>query len=1821
MTASRRQRYPRLRYSPSRILQKKAYANALRYGARQRADRLPLLTLQRWLAKQHALDDATVSAPTSAISASEWRDRLAALASRGWTKDDIDHWIWILSAEDGDGRVQRFLSTNISKPIFLLLLLTRSDEVFRGPQHLLSLMEYASKHYTNAHSSLAGAKQTLTVAQFLILLRRLVKHVQNLCPRSLVTVARFVGDYIQSIAPDTHTNSYHLRCKVFGNALWLFKRPAATHPLLNMEFNWRAQKLLLAMSDGLDKPLIINKLSYRAIRQVMVGLKKSKTERAVALRYAKSWPPYRQDFDGLDAKRTPEDDQSRSVKAGTLMREAGYVEDEYDRALDALGGRGADSPTIQTRSLSPKEWTGDSQEQNLYSRWAMTVRATRNPQEAWRAFNDHDQFQGHSPNYQVYAEMFIKLQARPLDSNSSALPGDSRENLPIHDANYSEYELARLSPPTVAELYGQMISRGIKPEGHLLYSLVRNASSVEEGLRYLRDSGIDQTSVSALALYKKPSWQALWRIPLLAFSSYIQLLCRLQPNRRGRERLPNDELLRIPHAINLVKTRLRPGSTEGATFQQPWLFLLRALARPYICVLNGTQAENDAWALALSMDVYQLARGGTGIAPELFIYLCRTVEKVAVSRLDSLQESPFAGAVVEDGSPLIPSAQATLKMLKETFSRLTAPAETDTKGLDVTNQFWTPLGPAHLHAYMRALAFLEDTPGMVDLARWILVHRKHIDAEVEHIEGRGSALIAKTLCAFYAFAGPALGPEQQEELTSRMEDIAKTGSPWRWPTSEEIENYIQYDRRGGSREILEAGEATCTCSPTPIRCKTSSPDQTPEISRQTNVTVEIPQSTLIQPRSHFEVFTPPAPEARERDALAALLDAADLRQSASEEYVEFDLHDFAIYVNSEFYPDELRPLQHLAIRLSSDRFYFDGVISFGETRFYLRTIPFRELPIGNYGADAHTVGDQIWIRSELNEKGGKEIYYKLGSPSAEYVRFHRPFLWIADLAKHVIDYCNHLEEKGRRAVIHDFKSRFSIWACRKHSKSAAFERWYSAANSKNDFRGAPGDVISTPPDDARVTDTRWRQETSKHHDGENLPWFGLVQKVHQSPRGRRSFDVIWMYQSSHTPCGVMKYPWTNELFLSNNCTCHHNMAKIQADQILATHSVEWFGNPSTSAEFFVRQTYLTDDCRWTTLQEEHLTCRDREAQPSYEIGDAVLVEVKALRLEPFIVEALIEEGDEPYVRLRRLLRRKDVDKDAIKSPPNELVYSHQLVEIASKRIYGRCLVRAFQPGEKIPTPYDRNGTGNVFFMTHQQIITDGKVTYMPLDLGRLGHLRQGFDPFHMNQKLQGLDLFCGGGNFGRGLEDGGAVEMRWANDIWSQAIHTYMANCEPDVCTPFLGSVDDLLLRALVGDGGKVPRPGDVQFISAGSPCPGFSLLTIDKNTDKQRKNQSLVASFASYVDLYRPHYGLLENVLQMVRPTKDKDKCVFSQLVCALVGLGYQVQVMFLDAWSHGEPQSRSRVFLCFAAPGFRTLRNPRPSHSHLPKTPLHKFGETSCGLPLDKREIVPTPFKYDGKADYCIGFPDHRLSILCIPTQPWGMNFDKAWFGRKPWLSPVITPAERQLFPAEPAQRVKRGSKGWTRIDPTGLFGTIATACTPTDARMGASNHWHQPRPVSVMEAKRAQGFLDHEVLIGSPGDQRRIIGNSVARKVSLALGLAIREAWLGTLLDEEPRPQTGIVVSSEKIAEPNTAGVVVDDRITTIDTSSSSSEEPEPMLVPTPLLKASSKSLSHELTPATSEYSNEVSDRENGTRNGRKRSSAFFVEICAKRPRPIR
>ncbi|KAK8113924.1 hypothetical protein PG999_005993 [Apiospora kogelbergensis] len=1194
---------------------------------------------------------------------------------------------------------------------------------------------------------------------------------------------------------------------------------------------------------------------------------------------------------------------------------------------------------------------------------------------------------------------------------------------------------------------------------------------------------------------------------------------------------------------------------------------------------------------------------------------------------------------------------------------------------------------------------------------------------------------------------------------------------------------------------------------------TSEPDPSP-LSR--NVVVELPNSTLSNPKSQYQGFVPPAPKRREGQAVIALLEVlAETGVQEGSEYVEFELSDFTVYVNSLHYPLELRPLQQLCTRVASDTFYFDGVLSatnpvLGTTlSFYVQQVPFRELPIEAYDEEDATV-QRVWIRSDHNKKS--EIYYKLGAPSPEYERFHAPFLWVADLAHHVITYCAHLRSNGRKAMLGDFESRFKIFLCRRHGESDAFRAW-AAAHGSDDFRTAlvanvdfiwkeavgagderpgtpihhfwkeisgefykpnlapagqawdedeegedkihgkpstsknhtkrqslqtakvaktivtpymyeifkhmpfgdvlepkalanvvqdrqnamtegtsqywedskgrfsgdghavekfdierlahsiqPGDVISTPPDGVE-TDTKWRIEKSDCPEQE-YNWYGVVQKVHES-RKTRSFDVIWLYHPRDTPCAAMKYPYSNELFLSDLCNCE-GLGKVDAKDIIAKHDIKWFGTPADS-DLFVRQTYLAGEKRWVSLNQQHLHCEHnkKERQPdlaAYRPGDTVLAHVGHEYLQAFEVDAIFERSKRRMVRLRRLLRRKEVDQTAWKSRPNELVYTDQLVEMKLDAVARRCLVRVFRYheqldrlDEEITAPYDRNGTGDAFFITHKQSNDeDGGAFYIPLAHGDASTMRQGFLPGHATKlpKLRGLDLFCGGGNFGRGLEDGNGIEMKWANDLSPLAIHTYMANARSG-CRHYLGSVDDLLHGAITG-AKDAPQPGDVHFISGGSPCQGFSVLTNDKSTPQQRKNQSLIASFASYIDLYRPYYGVLENVASIVQPESKKESCFFSQIICAIVGLGYQVQILPLEAWSFGSPQSRTRLFLLFTAPGLRSPKPPYPSHSHPPGTKQRSFGKMSNGLPFGERYFGPTPLKYvsaqeavqdlpgiyDGSADYCVGWPDHRIfgftsnlreQLQLVPTRPWGMNYRRLFYnseGRS--IHGNRLDIDRQVFRSKTGKSDMRngpGSQGWGRVYPNLLFPTVTTKCSLTDSKIGRVNHWDETRPLSIMEIRRAQGFLDHEVVLGKPSKQWHTVGNSVDRHVALALGLAFREAWHGTLWDDDAGLQQqrqslhessvdqtsqGMVsVEAHGLSTPNEMTIASYEGLELAADLTTESSDEDRVFRDTPREML-------DLTPATSVDGNDDVVSGASRERGPKRPSPFLVEFMSKKLR---
>ncbi|KAL1873893.1 hypothetical protein Daus18300_003765 [Diaporthe australafricana] len=1067
--------------------------------------------------------------------------------------------------------------------------------------------------------------------------------------------------------------------------------------------------------------------------------------------------------------------------------------------------------------------------------------------------------------------------------------------------------------------------------------------------------------------------------------------------------------------------------------------------------------------------------------------------------------------------------------------------------------------------------------------------------------------------------------------------------------------------------LVEAAAEEAEFEETDLESDFDNVQQHPQNSK--GLVIEIPTSTLISPRSSFRISTEYTSVSEESSAVRDLLDSEP--NQLEEDFIEFVLDDFVAYIDTQRHPQEMRALHTHATSTGQQKFYLNGTLRLGNNEHRVEKVPFEEIPLGNYGKDHPTVGDQLWIRSELNR--GNNVYYQLGTPSIEYKRFHSDFLWVADLAKHVVDFSEHLLRLGHSVYIRNFQQDFARWLQTTHGSSPTFQKWYKKRGGTSDFRQSiianqafirkelfdlfndrkwssihifreianpfdmfshqgqgflskngtvphtivtpyiydcfshmemgtilkpiqptvsteeamsrswpasttdglrylrtprafnhrqemieqigPGDTISVVPD-TNDTDTKW---STKKPDKK---WYGLVQKVSTTKsktRLQKYFDITWLYDPEDTPCCSMKYPWQNELFLSDHCTCEERRRRIPEHAVVGAHSVQWFGTPQTKAEFFVRQTYEVEQRRWVSLQQAHMCCRHEQKQSpavKYLVGETVLVLTPGtMVLEPY--EILGYGTNNENVRLRRFIRRADLGSQCV---PNDLIYTDEESWADVSRIHAKCIIRCYCPGEVIPAPYNGKGTGNAFIISHRKT-ADGAV--QPLSSANKPTIRQGFDPKSRVEKLRGLDLFSGCGNFGRGLEDGGAVESKWVNDIWPAAIATYMANvADPASVCPFLGSIDDFLLQGFKGMFSRsVPRPGEVDLVSGGSPCPGFSLLTALLHTLQQVKNRYFVAAFAAFIDFYRPKYGILENVKTIVQSKANRTEDWFSQLICAIVGMGYQAQINLGDAWSHGAPQARTRVFLYFAAPGVELPQAPDLSHSHPIKKDSGALGMMTNGEPYIVRSNKPTAFKYvsalqaiadlpdihDGKTDTCVSFPDHRLSIslasgdlnnggqesrgkngrtqsLNMPIRPFGMDMSKAWHHKiKDRLSGDtfhdMFDHERDAYPRAGVARTSKLSKGWGRVHPHGLFHTVITACRWTDARVGRLSHWGQPRPLTVMEVRRAQGIPDHEVLLGSANDQWHMVGNAVARQIAMALGLALRKAWVGTLYEDEP------------------------------------------------------------------------------------------------------
>ncbi|KAF2106317.1 S-adenosyl-L-methionine-dependent methyltransferase [Lophiotrema nucula] len=692
----------------------------------------------------------------------------------------------------------------------------------------------------------------------------------------------------------------------------------------------------------------------------------------------------------------------------------------------------------------------------------------------------------------------------------------------------------------------------------------------------------------------------------------------------------------------------------------------------------------------------------------------------------------------------------------------------------------------------------------------------------------------------------------------------------------------------------------------------------------------------------------------------------------------------------------------------------------------------------------------------------------------------------------------------------------------------------------------PGDIVGLRPD------------PSGSWGNEDTEWIAYVQGVEERD-GETELSVIYLYRPTDTTISDVWYQNDNELFFSDNCNCGE---PTYPEAVTRKFDVVWDPRSTTDVaeqDFFVRQKYISNEHEFITLRDSDFVCRCRSSrnddmQTKYKRGDCVYYQSTRDRktiLEPGIIESF-DKAENRFL-LRKLLRLErdcsnllcSTSRDVI--PPNELVWTDEFVTASPKRIRRECHIRFYTMEEalsvRIPRPYSQGGIGDFWYIS-SRLIPGDESRLQPLDHLFPSPMQQGFDPkLRSNWKpLRGLSLFSGGGGLDRGLEEGGAVEFEAAVDIMKEAILTQKANSKhPHKLRALHASVNTILKAAITGrnmDG--IPRIGEVEVIAAGSPCPGFSMLQKNRFGEKSLRNASLVTTFLSFVDVYRPQYAFLENVTNIAKIGKGlQGTKVLSSLISCLVSMGYQVKQFVLDAWNFNSVQRRSRIFLCATAPGLAPIAQPFHSHSHYLGVGAHSLGVLPNGEKFAQREDYPTPFEHrtaaeafdglpnigTGSLQACIAYPDHRINARQNAAE-------RATMERIPNVTPTPAAEAKKgihlshgpgffaalqlglipdgLYKYDSTKETNcRSSKRFRRIKPDGLAPTITTHCHPRDSRTGDVVHWTQPRPLTIQEAKRAQGVPDSEVIIGNTEKQWKIIGNGVDRNKSSVLGFELRDA----------------------------------------------------------------------------------------------------------------
>lgn len=729
-------------------------------------------------------------------------ETLTYLHEHGYTVEDVVSLSWIFSAGNINLSIYRYVVLSQERrrrgysptPIFVPLQLLRASNI---DTHSLSL--FIGEIYSDLNTGCRWDQDSGPV-----LLIRLLRSARN----TEVSFFEQIVDLAPRVVPlvfGKHTNTDAERLTHFYNRfLSLLALPASRHPYLSAGFQQRAQLKIVKLIMQSDLPISVNREGYRALTKVQQLHSKTIDEQKWSGVKAPSWPPWRIDDLGIDSMIEYPGRHSRVSKVLKRFLEAGYGPASAEEEAQILAGWDTDkSPTIQVRRIvkrHPLSWIKkvfkkDSQDLSMidHSVWAARVAATRSIREAWVCFYSYmDATEQQKRSMKVYHEMFFKLFARTQESDQRLVPspGDGRE---VFADPVSSRDLVYVpkEPPSLNELYAQMLQDGIRPAGRLLAGLVSNANTLKEGLSYIANSSLDDVKKDVLLHPEKyPSnatHHTFSRIPDYILSSYIGILTRQISGEGVQLYEPGSRSSDEPTIMRRDEcTPLQCGITLLKIWKPTYLPAYHAVLHGLYTHSMAKEPTKEANALPKASigELWEAAQitlqtlEHQGLTPDLECFrkvmmLVRNLiiraprqlkdTRINVSEMVQVPISLFTQAVWEQksGIKLLPSGK-DIKIWRQPYWK------------DIEN-------------LLLMLGLTQDFPSITEVLRWMSDEHEHLAC----VDGGGYKMQRIMCAARCALEGTWALKKSRCASREQINQAIRYAERWGWPEDVDVQEFLQ----------------------------------------------------------------------------------------------------------------------------------------------------------------------------------------------------------------------------------------------------------------------------------------------------------------------------------------------------------------------------------------------------------------------------------------------------------------------------------------------------------------------------------------------------------------------------------------------------------------------------------------------------------------------------------------------------------------------------------------------------------------------------------------------------------------------------------------------------------------------------------------------------------------------------------------------------------------------------------------------------------------------------------------------------------------------